>query len=83
MESPSDVFTNDILSFWFGGTLDEQFQRWFSSGSTQAELDSFITEKYGELLVDNLDFDILWNESLQSRVAKIILFDQFSRHVFR
>jgi uncharacterized protein (DUF924 family) len=77
------TLVNNILKFWFGGTLDEQFQRWFSTGKSQQELDSYIRDNYGFLLESPSEIEDQWNDNIQSFVARIILFDQFSRHIYR
>jgi uncharacterized protein (DUF924 family) len=82
---------DEILDFWFAGTLEEQFQRWFSSGDAQRDLDLLIAEKYGHLLSYNdegqpeidFEFDPVWNESARAMVAKILVHDQFARHLYR
>lgn len=76
-----------ILQFWFSGSLEEQFQRWFAKGEAQKELDSLITLQYTELLEraekGELDKEEGWNNTPAGLAAKIILVDQFSRHIYR
>eukprot|EP01126_Amoeba_proteus_P044143 TRINITY_DN4889_c0_g1_i1.p1 TRINITY_DN4889_c0_g1~~TRINITY_DN4889_c0_g1_i1.p1 ORF type:complete len:797 (-),score=196.99 TRINITY_DN4889_c0_g1_i1:197-2494(-) len=73
-----------ILTFWFSGTLEEQFQRWFSRGETQSSLDSLITMEFGELLKSAEQGDLQeWDNFPSAYAAKIILVDQFSRHIYR
>jgi hypothetical protein len=86
-EDPEKLI-DEILSFWFGGTLEQQFQRWFSSGEAQRELDRTIAEKFGHLLSNSepsalFDCDARWCDSARAVAAKIIVHDQFGRHIYR
>jgi uncharacterized protein (DUF924 family) len=75
-----------ILQYWFSGSLEEQFQRWFASGDSQRELDNTISKEYGELLhkAEQGELDPEgWSNSPSAFAAKIILVDQFSRHIYR
>jgi uncharacterized protein (DUF924 family) len=76
----------DVLRFWFSEDLRDdhaamvsQFDWWFRSGA-----DSIIAERFSELLEraarDELDD---WAREPRSRLALIIVLDQFSRSVHR
>ena len=80
----------DVLAFWFGGDLDENYRtKWFPSsdgtGSRQKAADERIAATFGATLRDAergaLDS---WAEtSPEHAVALIVVLDQFSRHVYR
>ena len=66
-----------VLDYWFEKPND--YQKWFFSGK---DLDGHITDVFGNLL----DKTIQTKEpviKLTDKVAKIILLDQFSRHIYR
>lgn len=75
-----------ILDFWFGplpdpDTCDEQkARRWFTGG---AELDAAIKAQFGDdvLAAANGDYDS-W-DTPEGKLARILLFDQFSRNIWR
>ena len=80
----------DVLAFWFGGDLDENYRtKWFPSadgdGSRQKAADERIAARFGATLRDAergaLD---AWGEtSPEHAVALVVVLDQFSRHVYR
>ena len=80
----------DVLAFWFGGDLDENYRtKWFPSsdgdGSRRKAADERIAATFGATLRDAergaLD---AWAEASPERaVALIVVLDQFSRHVYR
>lgn len=76
----------DILEYWFGEvedglTVENRGQLWYgSSSATDAE----ITQRYADTLkqADAGELDH-WKESARGRLALILLFDQFSRNIYR
>ncbi|ARB45902.1 DUF924 family protein [Alloalcanivorax xenomutans] len=82
-----DVPYNDILDFWFDG-LDqgdwppgECERRWFSGG---AAVDARIREQFSTRLQAALDRELVaWERHPRSRLALILLLDQFSRNIHR
>lgn len=93
------MWVGEILDFWFTGSLEQQFQRWFAKGEAQINLDRLITERYRHLLLaaeyqhpdqgqeqaqeQSLCDSPLWSDAPAAYAAKIILVDQFSRHIYR
>ena len=76
----------EILDYWFGEvkdglTIENRGQLWY--GSSPAT-DKEITERYADRLkkADTGKLD-QWKETARGRLALIILFDQFSRNIFR
>jgi len=69
---------DDILRFWFAELSPQQ---WFGDGK---KLDGMVKARFGAL-VDSAKHGELdgWADTPRSRLALIILLDQFSRHVFR
>uniref|UniRef100_A0A6B2KYV1 tRNA(Ile)-lysidine synthetase n=1 Tax=Arcella intermedia TaxID=1963864 RepID=A0A6B2KYV1_9EUKA len=72
------------MQLWFGGDLNENYEKWFTTGEAQKVLDLFIAEKYTELL-KKAEAESLahWKNHPESYVALIVLLDQFSRHIYR
>ncbi len=77
----------DILSYWFGEIDDSGFahhnkvKMWFMGGIS---FDADITTKYGELVAEALAGGLReWEAAPLSRLALIILLDQFTRNVYR
>ena len=68
----------EVLDFWFGDG-EIRFKFWFS-----AETDILIKKKFTAVLEEaaagKLD---TWKDSALGRLALIILFDQFTRNIFR
>lgn len=76
-----------ILDYWFGRIertglpTENRVRIWFQGG---AEVDKEIREKFGQDLYKAIDGEYdSWEEQPRSALALIILFDQFSRHVYR
>ena len=67
----------EVTDYWFEKPND--YQKWFFSGST---LDAHITNVFGTLLNKTIQTKepVI---KLTEKVAKIILLDQFSRHIYR
>lgn len=78
---------DEVLAFWFGGPglcdwpADDRSALWFGGG---AELDLRITERFGPLVDAAQHAGLLdWEGGLHSRLALVIVLDQFSRNVYR
>src|SRR3954465_1851935 len=79
---------DDILEFWFGASTHDpaaagsNMRRWFSGGD---EVDRAIRERFGALvdraLAGELDED--WSKDIRSRLALVLLLDQFPRNIYR
>lgn len=82
-----DINAEEVLQFWFGGDLHVNYKtKWFPDGSvdTQNKADSVIFKKYSEIFQLAIDNKLThWNDNIRSTVALIIIFDQFSRHIYR
>lgn len=77
----------DILEYWFGGNIEENYNvKWFpsSTSGTQKKTDEFIQKRFGDLL-DHAEKEALqhWKETNKGILALIVLLDQFSRHIHR
>ncbi|MBG6072520.1 MULTISPECIES: DUF924 family protein [unclassified Polaromonas] len=77
----------DILSFWLGDGLALGWpskgmnRRWFLGGAT---LDDEIRVRFGQAVQSALQGGLAtWESSLHSRLALVILLDQFTRNLFR
>lgn len=78
---------DEILQFWFGSGKDPYeveesiSTRWFAGGD---EFDAEIRERFGDHLDRAIrgDYDD-WSETPRGRMALILIFDQFSRNIFR
>ncbi|OGB19591.1 MAG: hypothetical protein A3E51_13955 [Burkholderiales bacterium RIFCSPHIGHO2_12_FULL_67_38] len=77
----------EVLDFWFGDALqsdwpaDDRNALWFGGDSA---LDQQITERFGPLVNAALDGGCqAWEASPETRLALIVLLDQFPRNVFR
>jgi uncharacterized protein (DUF924 family) len=77
----------DILDFWLGDGLalgwpsDDLNRRWFLGG---AALDAEISSRFGPAVQRAMQGELTdWEAPLHSRLALVILLDQFSRNVFR
>lgn len=83
---PSDSHPEDVLQFWFPltahsdlSTIVRQWQRWFRGGADAAIVEHFVP------LVEQAtrgDFDN-WAAEPRSRLALILVLDQFSRSLYR
>lgn len=75
----------EILSFWFGDDAknisEEQQSQWFAANK---DFDLIIKQRFGALLhsLDQLRCEV-WQKEAESRLALIILLDQFTRNIFR
>lgn len=76
-----------ILDFWFVDepmtqpSLDSRMERWFGSGP---EFDELIRRDFGTLVEKVSDGSLSrWSETIEGRLALIILLDQFRRNIHR
>lgn len=76
-----------ILQWWFGSvpTSDvpavEIRSRWFEPS---IEFDTLIRERFGDLVNRALDGELVdWEPQPRSRLALVLLLDQFTRNIFR
>lgn len=77
----------EVLDFWLGDGVEhewptqEQAKRWFSGG---AELDADIRARFGAAVQQAVAGGLQdWEQPPLSRLALVILLDQFTRNVFR
>ncbi|TXD38268.1 DUF924 domain-containing protein [Lujinxingia vulgaris] len=79
----------DVLEYWFGTTSaledgifpQEQYRIWFAGGPA---VDREITERFGALVEDARDGGLQgWLENAPSRLALVLLLDQFTRNIYR
>ena len=79
----------EILDFWLGDGMDmasgwptqDLNKRWFQGG---VALDQEIKTRFGERVVQAINGELQdWAEQLASRLALIILLDQFTRNMLR
>jgi uncharacterized protein (DUF924 family) len=84
--TPSVANPDEVLAFWFPPGLDadrethrRQFEWWFDGGADQAILERFVPTLEAAI-AGALDD---WAEAPGSRLALIIVLDQFSRTVYR
>ena len=69
----------NVLDYWFSTPND--YQKWFFSGSS---LDNYIKKEFEPLLLEVLNNNKKYNpKNTKEILAKIILLDQFSRHIYR
>lgn len=67
-----------ILNYWFNEVPQE---KWFNGGTT---FDQELSERFSELLHQATCGEFAdWRETIQGRLAEIIILDQFSRNIFR
>lgn len=77
----------EVTGFWFGGVsedaagLETAFRRWFQGGDA---LDAEIRERFGDAVELALDGGFAeWEGEARTRLALILLLDQFPRNIFR
>ena len=87
LPSSSPASPADVLDFWLGDSLalgwptKDLGKRWFGGG---AALDQEIKTKFGEQVVLAVRGGLQdWERPPSSRLALVILLDQFTRNVFR
>ena len=81
------ALATDILDFWLGDGLalgwpsEDLNRRWFLGG---AALDAEIQSRFGRAVHRAVQGELAdWEAPLHSRLALVILLDQFSRNMFR
>lgn len=83
----SDIGPEDVLHFWFGGDMKVNYKtKWFPDGSsdTQKRADEVISKKFGELFCKAINGELSsWKRELRSTIALLLVYDQFSRHIYR
>lgn len=68
----------EVLEFWFQELTPED---WFQGGQ---DLDHVIRERFCDTLKQARAGELVsWRETIQGRLAEIIVLDQFSRNIFR
>lgn len=74
----TQVNYEEILDFWFNGLSDED--KWMGG----QEIDDLIKDKFGAVIEAGKRGELVsWRETVQGRVAEIIVLDQFSRNIYR
>lgn len=69
---------NDVLNFWF---YELSASDWFSKSQA---LDSTIRERFSQLHEAAAQGELYrWRDSIEGRLAEILVLDQFSRNLFR
>ena len=80
---------NKILGYWFGGLNDQIpiqknspiVKKWFTKSN---RTDKEIKEEFGDDLIKAKNGQYKdWEQTPKGRLALIILFDQFSRNIYR
>lgn len=79
---------NDIYSYWFEGDLNVNYKtKWFPSGNIdiQKKADNYIYDNYNDVFNESINgvYNHWKKESKKSMLVLILLFDQFSRHIYR
>jgi uncharacterized protein (DUF924 family) len=93
-DSTSDVNSSaildsseEVLQFWFSGDLTLNYKtKWFPDGSveTQRRADETVLKQFGDLFSCAIDNGLNeWRKKIRSSVGLILVFDQFSRHIYR
>jgi uncharacterized protein (DUF924 family) len=72
---------DEVLAFWFGQGADygKRHKRWFEKS---AALDAEVTRRYRDLC-DQLAHEREWLDAPRERLARVIVLDQFPRHIYR
>jgi uncharacterized protein (DUF924 family) len=72
-----------VLQFWFGEAPYQARKEWFNGG---AAFDELIRERFGALVEAALGGGLeatVWNEDPATRLAQVLVLDQFTRNIFR
>ena len=84
---PTPASAQDVLDFWLGDGLqhgwcsDKRDELWFGGG---AALDGPIRERFGALVETAIDGGLAdWEARIDTRLALVLLLDQFTRNVHR
>jgi uncharacterized protein (DUF924 family) len=87
LPSAASPSPQDVLDFWFGDGLQHDWPSqdlnplWFGGG---AEQDDQIRQRFGALVASALSGGLSeWESALTTRLALVIVLDQFSRNVHR
>ena len=87
MPDPASHAHQDVLDFWFADGLQRDWPSahlgslWFGG---QTEQDALITARFGALLARALAGELRdWEAAPDTRLALVVLLDQFTRNVFR
>ena len=76
--APSPVSPDSVLEFWFSPDMRKQ---WFTGS---AELDGDIRQRFGPAVALAQAGELIdWESEAQTRLALVILLDQFPRNIFR
>lgn len=81
-----EINSDVILDYWLGparyqaDALKKTKQRWYRHGH---RLDAPIKAQFGDLLKDLSQNKSINRDTAEASTAKIIILDQFSRHIFR
>lgn len=70
----------DVLDFWFGPAPLATRRQWFVKS---AEFDEDIRQRFGAQVDVALAGPLGWAEHASSRLAEVIVLDQFTRNLFR
>jgi uncharacterized protein (DUF924 family) len=77
----------DVLNFWFGDGLQHDWPStplndlWFGSSAAQ---DERIRQRFGPLVDEALNGGLSdWETSISTRLALIVVLDQFTRNIYR
>lgn len=77
----------EVLSYWFGQPVTDEasmmaaVKRWFRGGP---EMDADVRAKFGETVEAALAGELdAWADAPRSRLALVLVLDQFTRNVFR
>lgn len=86
-QAPDTATAQDVLRFWFADGLQHDWPSsplndlWFGGGPAQ---DALIRQRFGALVDDALSGGMSdWETPLDTRLALILLLDQFTRNVHR
>lgn len=84
---PAETPSGAVLSFWLGDALESDWPAqsrrdlWFGGGDAQ---DQLITQQFGHLVEEALAGGLTdWETALDTRMALVIVLDQFTRNVHR
>lgn len=87
MKTLTPPTAQDVLDFWLGDGLergwcsDKRDGLWYGGGT---ELDGQIRVRFGALVERAIDGDLTeWEAHIETRLALVLLLDQFTRNVYR
>ena len=87
MKTLTTPTAQDVLDFWLGDGLergwcsDKRDELWFGGNAT---IDSQIRERFGALVEEALNGGLSdWEARIDTRLALVLLLDQFTRNVYR